>query len=525
MKRLHQIFLLALLIGHCFHVFANNDVFSYLDNEDFNQLDLYLAEHDINALYGDSSSTLLVYSILYNKSRVTQYLIKKGADVNQYLNGKSPLMYAAEKGYKAKVSLLVSHKAEINALDADKNTALILAVRSGDIKTVKYLVRNGSALNHKNIFRATAYDESINFAHREISKYLRDEYIKNLPDFHDGPYVKWNGKRRIKALYMVHDSARRMTFKTQASFKAESNPFLLKGFSRDSQEYLISKRREIQSDQFQGVKRILVIGDIHGGYDSLLVFLQNNGIIDHGLNWIWGKGHLVFLGDIFDRGDKVTEALWLIYRLDDQAVNAGGAVHLILGNHELMIMNYDDTYVADKYLIMADRLNLTYAGLYSKKTILGQWLRSKNTIVKINDYLFVHAGLSPSFVNAGFSLHEINEHVRFFLDFPTRETHGDVSRETILGKDGPFWYRGYLEDNHKYKRLPEEKLDRVLSAFQADKIFIGHTNVRKITPLYHSKVYAMDVPFYSDWYEIQGITIDNDVFYLVNSSGRKEKIR
>ncbi len=45
--------------------------------------------------YGDSAATLLVYSILYNKNSVTQYLIDKGADVNQYVNGKSPLMYAA----------------------------------------------------------------------------------------------------------------------------------------------------------------------------------------------------------------------------------------------------------------------------------------------------------------------------------------------------------------------------------------------------------------------------------------------
>jgi hypothetical protein len=496
-----------------------------MDYEDFKKLDLYLADHEINALYGESATTLLVYSLLYNNKRVTKYLIDKGADVNQSVNGKSPLMYAVEGGNKKKVSLLVSHQADINALDSSYNTSLILAARHGDIKIVRYLVRNGAALNHKNHFKSSAYDESVSYSHSEISKYLRNEYIKKLPDFHDGPYISWKGQRKIKAFYMVHDSARRITTKQKARFRAESNPFLMRGFSQDSLEYLVSKHQEIKDDQFQGVKRIMVLGDIHGGYDSLLVFLRSNGIIDPGLNWIWGKGHLVFLGDIFDRGDKVTETLWLIYRLDSQAAKAGGAVHLILGNHEIMVMNYDDTYVADKYMLMADRLNLTYAGLYGKQTILGQWLRSKNTILKINDHLFVHAGLSPAFVEAGFTMHDINKHVRYFLDYPNKESRGEVNRETIMGENGPFWYRGYLEDNHEYKRMPEKELNKILSAFQASRIFIGHTNVQKITRLYHSKVYAMDVPFYSNGTRIQGITIENDVLYLVNSSGNKDEFR
>ena len=290
-------------------------------------------------------------------------------------------------------------------------------------------------------------------------------------------------------------------------------------------KYMVSKHRDIKADQFQGVKKIMVLGDIHGGYDSLLVFLWSNGIIDHGLNWTWGNGHLVFLGDIFDRGDKVTEALWLIYRLDGQASKGGGAVHLILGNHEIMVMNYDDTYVADKYLLMAERLNLTYSGLYGKQTILGQWLRSKNTILKINDHLFVHAGLSPEIIEAGFTIHEINKHVRYFLDYPNKESRGEVIRETIMGKNGPFWYRGYLEDNHEYKRTSDIELNKILSAFQASRIFIGHTTVRKITPFYQSRVYAMDVPFYSNGSDIQGIMIKNDVLYLVNSSGNKDEFR
>ena len=520
-----QIFLIACLFGQSFNVFASDPVFLYLDNGDFDKLDVYLADHDINAVYGDSATTLLVYSILYNENRVSHYLIGKGADVNFFVNGKSPLMHAALTGKKQNVALLVSHNAEINALDSALNTCLIYAARHGDLKTVKYLVRNGAALNHKNKYKSTAYDESIGYYHSEVSKYLRDQYVKHLPDFHDGPYVSWKGRQRIKAFYMVHDSARYSTYKQKASFRAESNPFLMRGFSQDSLDYLVSKHVEIPADQFQGVKQIMVIGDIHGGYDSLLVFLHGNKVIDPELNWTWGKGHLVFLGDIFDRGDKVTEALWLIYRLEGQAAKAGGAVHLILGNHEIMVLNHEKIYVADKYLLMAEKINVSYGNLFSKQTILGQWLRSKNTILKINDHLFVHAGLSPDFVDVGYTLQDINKHVRFFLNSPYRESHGGINRESIMGKSGPFWYRGYLEDNHEYKHLPEEKLSKILSAYQANRIFIGHTNVQEITPLYQSRVYAMDVPFYSNEVEMQGITIENDVLYLLNSSGSRIEFR
>ncbi len=525
LKLLFQIILICILIGQTSTVKAGDPVFQYLDNGDFDRLESYLADHDINALYGDSASTLLVYSILYSKNRVTSYLIDKGADVNQFVNGKSPVMHAAGKGMKKKVDMLVSHQAAINALDSAHNSCLIYATRYGDLKTVKYLVRNGAALNHKNKDKSTAYDESVSHYHSEVSKYLRDEYVKNLPDFHDGPYISWKGRRRIKAFYLVHDSLRQTTSRQKASFRADTNPFLMKGFSQDSMEYRISTYRENPADQFKGVTQIMVLGDIHGCYDSLLIFLRSNGVMDANLNWIWGTGHLVFLGDIFDRGEKVTEALWLIYRLEGQAAEAGGAVHLILGNHEIMILNHKESYVADKYKLMADKLNISYANLFTKRTILGQWLRSKNTILKINDHLFVHAGLSPDILNTGLNIHDINSHVRYFLNHPDREFHGEINLNIILGTNGPFWYRGYLENNHDYKLLPEPELTEILAAFQASRIFVGHTNVKKITSIYHDKVYAMDVPFYSNGLNMQGITIENDVIYLLNSSGDKKKFK
>ena len=54
---------------------------------------------------------------------------------------------------------------------------------------------------------------------------------------------------------------------------------------------------------YKNVSKIAALSDIHGQYDLFITLLMNNEIIDKNLNWIFGKGHLVINGDIFDRGE------------------------------------------------------------------------------------------------------------------------------------------------------------------------------------------------------------------------------
>ena len=63
---------------------------------------------------------------------------------------------------------------------------------------------------------------------------------------------------------------------------------------------------------YNNVSKIVCISDIHGQYDLALNILKNNKIIDENLKWNFGDGHMVIVGDIFDRGDKVTELLWFV---------------------------------------------------------------------------------------------------------------------------------------------------------------------------------------------------------------------
>ncbi len=92
--------------------------------------------------------------------------------------------------------------------------------------------------------------------------------------------------------------------------------------------------------------RVVAFGDVHGAYADWTALLKELGVIDASLNWSGGKTHLVSLGDLIDRGPGSRQVVELLMKLDAQADAAGGAVHMVLGNHEVMVMTGDLRYVS-----------------------------------------------------------------------------------------------------------------------------------------------------------------------------------
>ena len=135
------------------------------------------------------------------------------------------------------------------------------------------------------------------------------------------------------------------------------------------------------------------MADTHGEYEILVAMLQKHGVVDQQLGWNFGRGDLVVLGDVFDRGPNHTEILWLLYQLEAEARRAGGGVHLVLGNHETMVLLGDLRYLNPKYVQTTALLGVgSYSELFDATSVLGQWLRTLPTVLKINDLLFLHAG-------------------------------------------------------------------------------------------------------------------------------------
>lgn len=251
--------------------------------------------------------------------------------------------------------------------------------------------------------------------------------------------------------------------------------------------FRLRKVAEAGPAEFEMPEKILAISDIEGNFGGFASILRSSGVIDSSYNWSFGKGHLVLLGDFFDRGKNVTECLWLIYKLEQEAETAGGKVHFILGNHEVMVMRNDLRYVHEKYKRIAELSGTEYNLWFSPGTELGSWLRKKNCITKIGSTVFVHGGISPELLATGLSAQEINDKLRKLIDKPYSDESQAID-SLILRGNGPLWYRGIAK-----REVSGEVLDRILRHYSADRMTIGHSIFENMSELYGGRVTAIDV--------------------------------
>ncbi len=277
--------------------------------------------------------------------------------------------------------------------------------------------------------------------------------------------------------------------------------------------------RNPNQDVWTGVERVIAVGDVHGDYGQLVAVLQSAGLIDGNANWSGGKTHLVQTGDMLDRGGHSRQVMDLMMKLEQQAAQAGGYVHVLLGNHEVMNIYGDLRYVSpgdfasfatpdsaklrdkkyDDFIKAAgDKANVTREqwneqhplGYFEQRAafgpdgLYGKWLRSLNTVIRINDTLFDHAGLSAKYAST--SPEEINRRVREELDDPSKLQGGIVTDQ-----DGPFWYRGLAKGNEQ-QLMPV--VDATLANDGAVREVIAHTYAdAAITPRFGGKVIMIDI--------------------------------
>jgi hypothetical protein len=240
--------------------------------------------------------------------------------------------------------------------------------------------------------------------------------------------------------------------------------------------------------EYNNVETFYAMSDLHGQFDIFVDLLKSNKIVDDSLNWNFGTNHLIITGDHFSRGDKVMEILWLLYKLDQQASEAGGHVHVMLGNHELMTLNNDLRYLNRKYAYTASVLGTIYGNLFSSNSVLGAWLRSKHVVLNINDIIFVHGGLSMDAVSRNLSLGEINQFFKdSILSLDAKTLSESELADFILGNNGPLWYRGYADASFQ-----NQTLDTLLNFYSASHIIVGHTSMDKIITAFSNRIIFID---------------------------------
>lgn len=263
------------------------------------------------------------------------------------------------------------------------------------------------------------------------------------------------------------------------------------------------KLRPLKKDNnsiYSNVDSLFVVGDVHGRYDELNNLLQKSNLIDSSLNWIGGNAHLVFLGDLFDRGDDVTKVLWFIYELEDKAESAGGKVHVVLGNHEIMTMSDDLRYVGPKENSLAATYGIKYSEMYHPlNSFLGNWLASKPTVLKIDNAIFAHGGIIDLGTN---SINEYNDLVYGYIQEPIfldiMEAAPDTTRYSkdlwsqrysfFYNSLSPFWYRGYAQSD-----TLQSQLNAMLKKYKSKVHVIAHTPLESITEKYKGKLITTDL--------------------------------
>lgn len=269
---------------------------------------------------------------------------------------------------------------------------------------------------------------------------------------------------------------------------------------------------------FSTVETIAVLSDIHGQFDLAIEILKNNNIIDQELNWSFGAGHFVIAGDIFDRGPKVNEMLWLIYKLEQQAKENGGYLHFLLGNHEYLVLKKDLRYVHERYFETSTLLGLDYDELYGNTTVLGRWLRSKPTIIKINELIFVHGGISQDFLSkVSFDIDLINETMRVSIDISKTELKSTNFYNTYYGSTGPIWYRGYFNDN-----LNHDDVNEVLTETTSKHIVVGHCSFDEIIRVFDGKIFGVDSSI-KNGENGEILFIENDTYYRGLKNGTRKE--
>lgn len=347
-------------------------------------------------------------------------------------------------------------------------------------------------------------------------------------DLHgEGPYIFYQGDSLLQVNYLGGNKDDGF-YLEQTTYPVDTvfNVSCLFRLDSTNFNFTIDTNTQIPPSNYTDQNKILAISDIESGYRTFRDFLIHNQVIDQQLNWSFGKGHLVLLGDFVDRGNSTTQVLWFIYKLEQQAQLHGGQVHYIIGNHELKSMQAKFGAASQKYLAVAAILGKQQAELYHKTSFLGKWLETKNSVERINGHLFVHGGIHPELADINLHLDTLNEIAR--ANYRTAYYPDGTSSVTQLinsTRKGLAWYRGYFKEH-----LPQADIDKILTTFQAKTIVVGHTLQTKVNRQYDGKVIGIDVKHPRDYNKnwpnkhSEGLLIEGEEYFRVFDTGKQEKI-
>jgi hypothetical protein len=280
--------------------------------------------------------------------------------------------------------------------------------------------------------------------------------------------------------------------------------------------------------------RIIVIGDIHGDIYALLYSLYKVDVINKYGKWVGKNTIVVQLGDQIDKGGRglnninldnnpleELEIIEFMHDLHFKALKHGGAVYNLIGNHELMNVLGDFSYVSENHLD-GFRGNDIRKKLFKPGGPLAQKLAcNTNGIIQIGNWIFVHAGLLPEHIEK-YSIDDINNMVRNILlgNLKINELSID-DYNLIFGNDSLFWNRQYSLGKDC------NKLNKTLNILNIGKnggMIVGHTIQNTINSICDNKLWMVDVGMSNAFGNKQNKNDRIEVLEIINNGEIVRKI-
>jgi hypothetical protein len=271
---------------------------------------------------------------------------------------------------------------------------------------------------------------------------------------------------------------------------------------------------------------LIVLSDVHAKWKEFASILKAQKVVDDNLNWSFGNNELMINGDVFDRGDDATTCLWLIYKLQQQARDAGGQVYFLFGNHEEMVLRNNFNYTNAKYPALASKYFETppdssqYGSrFFNADTELGRWFRDAcSGIQVIGKDIFVHAGFSVKFYSDSYDLETMNTIMANDI-IKTGGRHPFFFSSNSSGDTGsPLWARGMMrgtKDTVITPQLPFETLKNILVRYGVERVVIGHTEVQS-----SSNLIVSNDPMSYSYYDYRMLNVNVPTATAFNRHGR-----
>lgn len=246
--------------------------------------------------------------------------------------------------------------------------------------------------------------------------------------------------------------------------------------------------------QYPQADRIVVIGDVHGDIKRFKRILINANVIDNDLQWTAVPPDTVVLqiGDQIDsmnRSPDVPEwevlrdvnMLYFTNSLNKIAMTRGGRVISMVGNHELMNVMGNFSYVSQNSLFPHR------SKYFEPQGTLSQILSEMKICVKIGRLVFCHAGIRRAHMDLldgkGKDISCLNNIWKNFMrNREIQEDEIDIFNGIIVSDKGILWTREL--DTH-------EDLDYVMEKLGCQYMFVGHTPSERIQ-LVQSKIWYID---------------------------------